>query len=681
MQSLSLKNQIILMTVCSLLLLGSIISYTVISKTTNILVSNAYERLTSIRDNKKNQIQRFFHERESDINVLSRSDNLFEISNDLIHTHEKLGVKGDETYPVEHGMAKEVYAKHESFFQGYIKDYGYYDVFVICKAHGHVMYTAAKESDFGENLSLGELKNSGLAKIWRETLKNNRTTIVDMEPYAPSNNAPAMFIGTPVIQEGSVKSVLVFQVSDKAINDIARYRESYGETQEDYLVGKDQLMRSDSFLDPKNHSLIGSFANPETGSVDTVATQKAFSGKTDTEIVIDYNGNPVLSAYSTVKIGKDVEWAILSEIDEAEILIVPHSIRDSIILESIILIIIVLAVSIFVIKLGLIKPLNSFKEKLINISDNKDLTVQLSTEAPLEISQMAESINSLIDELNSLISDTKQTSTENASIAHQLSTSSLGVGNNVERSVSIISETSLQATEINQEIILAIDDAKESKNEIIAANKMLLDARDEITQLTHRVKVTVDTEDRLAQDITRLSTEAAEVKSVLDVISSIADQTNLLALNAAIEAARAGEQGRGFAVVADEVRALAAHTQNSLNQINETITSIIDSIEHVSVDMNNNSKEIQELSVIANNVDDKINQTVVIVSKATEASDKTVTDFEQAGGSIGVIVNKVAEVNTISSENARSVEEIASAAEHLNSMTENLNAQLETFRT
>ncbi len=121
--------------------------------------------------------------------------------------------------------------------------------------------------------------------------------------------------------------------------------------------------------------------------------------------------------------------------------------------------------------------------------------------------------------------------------------------------------------------------------------------------------------------------------------------------------------------------------QNSLNEINTTITSIIESIEKASADMNTNSQEVQELSQIANNVDEKINHTVVIVGKAAEASDKIVKDSEETGSSIGVIVSKVREVNTISSENARSVEEIASAAEHLNTMTENLNAQLETFRT
>ena len=682
MNKLSLNIQVVLLVIFSLGLLATIITYTSISKSSEALISNAYDRLTSLREIKKNQIQHFFEYRISDIEVLSRSEDLLELADSLRKTHKVLRVKADQPYPVNHELAQQAIKKHEAFFQGYIKDYEYHDVFVICKAHGHVMYTAAKDSDFGKNLQHSTLKDSGLAKVWKNTLKNNRTTFVDMETYAPSNNEPAMFIGTPVKQQGGeVTSVLVFQISDDSVNHIMRYREGYGETQEDYLVGTDGLMRSDSYLDPVNHSLKASFANPSLGNVDTVATQKAFSGKTNTEIVIDYIGNSVLSAYSTIDIGQDFSWAILSEIDEAEVMLILGSIRNTIVFQSIIVMLTIIAVTIFMLNLGLIKPLNRFKSNLTSIATNKDLTIQLDTNAPLEISQMADNINNLIAELNQLISGTKQASTENASIAHQLSTSSLGVGNNVEKSVNLINETSTQATVINQEITSSINDARNSKEEMLQANDALLNARDKIIQLTKRVQVTVETETRLAGDIANLSSEATEIKSILEVISNIADQTNLLALNAAIEAARAGEQGRGFAVVADEVRGLAAHTQNSLNEINTTIVSIIQSIENASSDMNKNTQGIQELSDIASEVDKKINSTVTIVNKATEASDKTVTDFEKTGNSISIIVSKVSEVNSISSQNARSVEEIASAAEHLNNMTENLNAQLETFKT
>jgi len=136
-----------------------------------------------------------------------------------------------------------------------------------------------------------------------------------------------------------------------------------------------------------------------------------------------------------------------------------------------------------------------------------------------------------------------------------------------------------------------------------------------------------------------------------------------------------------FAVVADEVRNYAERTQKSLAEINATINVVVQSIVEASSKMSENSTEIQHLASIAESVEHKINDTVEIVNKAVGASEQTVSDFEETGKGIETIVAEVAEVNTISATNARSVEEIAAAAEHLNSMTNNLNNKLAIFKT
>ncbi|MDQ1341262.1 MAG: methyl-accepting chemotaxis protein, partial [Campylobacterota bacterium] len=485
----------------------------------------------------------------------------------------------------------------------------------------------------------------------------------------------------PVMIDGRFEAVLAFQISDAAINKIMQHREGYGKSQEDYLVGPDELMRSDSFLEPKNHSLKASFANPSLGSVDTEASRESLAGKTGTKVVIDYNGNPVLSSFSTINIGEDFKWAILSEIDEAEVLEIPNDIRNTLIVDSLVLLVIIIIITIFLVNKSVVYPIEKFKKTLLDIGNNKNLTLSVDENAPLELSQMAKSFNNLMKELKDLIETSKTSSSENASISHELSTTAMGVGENVEKSVSVIDEATKKASNIKEEIQKAITDAIESKKEIIKANDNLSLARNEIVSLTNKVQSSAELEIELSQRMQTLSNDANEVKNILGIISDIADQTNLLALNAAIEAARAGEHGRGFAVVADEVRKLAERTQKSLTEINATINVIVQSIMDVSGQMSSNSDEVQELAHTASDVEKKINESVAIVNNAVKASDKTVNDFEKTGKDVEFIVSQVVQINEISSKNARNVEEIAAAADHLNSMTDELHAKLETFRT
>ncbi|MEZ7933709.1 MAG: methyl-accepting chemotaxis protein [Sulfurospirillum sp.] len=328
------------------------------------------------------------------------------------------------------------------------------------------------------------------------------------------------------------------------------------------------------------------------------------------------------------------------------------------------------------------KPLRNLQDTAYNLAEGDgDLTKSLEIKHQDEIGGASREINNFIEKVRATISLAKDTSSENASIAHELSTTTLQVGKRVEDSTQIISQTSQMSNVIKQEITASVSKAKESKEELMKANQELRSARGFVQELGQRVQNSAQTELELAHKIQQLSSDADQVKNVLTVISDIADQTNLLALNAAIEAARAGEHGRGFAVVADEVRTLAERTQKSLVEIHATINVIVQAIIDSSEQMNRNSKEVQELSSIAEDVGKKINATVDMMDFATNLNDKTVTDYINTGSKIEEIVAKIEEINTLSTQNTRSVEEIAGASEHLNSLTEKLNIILNKFRT
>ncbi|MBU0632805.1 methyl-accepting chemotaxis protein [bacterium] len=666
----------------SMFFMAIVTIYIVSTESRALLMHKSYESLLSARDSKSIQIEEFFKERMRDINSLSKSQNILGLINDLNALDQEISFDKKGSFPVNNPHVKQITAPYEEFFKNYVDNYGYYDVFLIDPVDGHVIYTHAKESDYGANLLYGDLKDSGLSELFKKVMQNKRATFVDMKPYAPSAGIPAMFIGAPVIKNGKLIAVLAFQISDDAIDKIMNFRKGYEDTQEDFLVGPDKLMRSDSFLDPKEHSIKASFANPSTGKVDTEAAIDGLAGETGIDMMPSYHGDRVLAAHAPIKVGQDLQWAIVSEISEAEVMKAPNDFRNKMAIASIVIFIISLTVAIFLLNIALVRPLKELENRAKDLADGEgDLTQRLAIVGNNEIADVAKYINGFIIKVQKTIIQAKETSYENASISEELARTSLEIGKKAEDESVIVGEVCTQGNNLQTILNNAIEDAKETEHELDDAEHTLEKTNKLIVALTDDISVRSHAEAELAAKLSVLSTDAGQIKAVLEVIGDIADQTNLLALNAAIEAARAGEHGRGFAVVAYEVRKLAERTQKSLSEINATISLMVQAIIDASEAISLNAVEIEKLSGNAVIVQNEISSSANVMDSAVKKVDDMVIGYAENGKAIQSMIDKVQVVNELSASNARSVEEIASASEHLSSMTGKLNGLLASYKS
>jgi methyl-accepting chemotaxis protein len=576
----------------------SILAYQSISTARESFVEGRFDQLNSIEQIKKSQIENYFKERLGHAKMLAISDDAVHLYEHLAELEIKQNTPSTGAFDVTTPEYKKLWKEHAAYYKDYVKTYGYYDVFIIGAELGHVLFTEAKEADLGSNLAYGPYKDTPLAKLWRKVRDTGQEAFEDFRPYAPSNNEPAAFLGAPLRKDGKVVAVVAMQISIDAINHIMQERTGLGKTGETYLVGPDNLMRSDSYHDPKNHSVKGSFANPENGSVDTEATRQALGGKSGHRIIIDYNGVPVLSSYAPVDIA-GTKWAILAEIDEAEV------VSESTTAENL---------------LNMVLFISLISGALI-------LAVVLFT--GYIIRGLTETMTRAVGTLND---GAKQI----AAASQEVASSSQSLANGSSEQAASLEETSSSLEEMASMSRQNSDNAQQADGLMSETKKVVSQANESMGKLKGAM-----------ESITKASDDTAKIIKTID---EIAFQTNLLALNAAVEAARAGEAGAGFAVVADEVRNLAMRaaeaakntqdliqenianikegsslvntTDQAFGQVAESATKVADLVAEISAASSEQAQGVDQINKAANEMDKVTQQVAANAEEAASASEE-----------------------------------------------------------
>jgi methyl-accepting chemotaxis protein len=316
---------------------------------------------------------------------------------------------------------------------------------------------------------------------------------------------------------------------------------------------------------------------------------------------------------------------------------------------------------------------------VINMIENADLNSQFGSVRKDEIGDLQRSFDKFVASIKDTLLQVAEASGAVASASNQISSSTEEMAAGTQEQTSQAGEVASAVEEMTKTIVensrnasATAETAKQAKNAAQQGGEVVLQTVADMGRIAAVVNQSADT-------VKALGKSSDQIGEIIGVIDDIADQTNLLALNAAIEAARAGEQGRGFAVVADEVRKLAERTTKATKEIAGMIKQIQQETEGAVFAMEQGTKEVESGKVLADKAGESLKEIVDVSQKVTDMVSQIAAASEQQSSASEQISKNVEAISTVTNQTASGTQQIARAAEDLNRLTASLQQLVSRF--
>ncbi|PKF62306.1 methyl-accepting chemotaxis protein [Psychromonas sp. psych-6C06] len=515
------------------------------------------------------------------------------------------------------------------------------------------------------------------AKFWNQdgflrVLKNDSA---DGWFFALRDSGQQESASTYTYENGDVDVFVNYQQLDgrgmsgvsKSFNDMVDYLNSFQieKTGFVYLVDKDGLVKvhqNKSFSETQNLGALYQF------NAQPLLSQQNFAFKNTEQLIIASSYIPSLG------------WYVIAEVPKAELYSALNESQNYMMFWLLVTVIIFAIVSVLLAK-SLIKPINTLAQLFKHLGETDgDLTYRLPTNSSEEVKRLGEGFNSFISKIHSIVGDVANTSIEvrqASSTIYQDANQSKVVA---QAQRDIATQVATAINEMGSTIAEIASNASHASQVTNQSSDQASEAQSIVDQSTQSILAMAKNMDSVSTNISSLAQKSSAISSVIDVIRGISEQTNLLALNAAIEAARAGEQGRGFAVVADEVRSLAKRTSDSTDEINQMITQLQNESQ-LAVESVADTKKSAEVGVqSAQKTDQALNEIVQNIQQISDLNTQVATATEEQSVVINEINTHVHSISDSSEESANSAANIATSSESLSLMAKDLDRLVRSFK-